>query len=347
MPVLSLNFGVASVKGVYADAKGNLSDYTVPYSYSKNLYAHFYSEEDFYADIAGHIMKQLKVPKTDLQIVATGFPMVPPIGVPYASTALVNELASEFEGYETVCLGDCTVITNETFASFYTLDNSQLGKAERDYLLNIATYRSIQPTSLSEYNLMFSNIWNMLRTSGETKLSDPASGKELLFHGELFDDMTPEKQKLAFLYIISLVVEPGIKVINVDMGNLLPHIVHIHKQEPSLVKMPESLQILRLGTLVNSPGNTAVLLETDLGTSQLLEIEAGKMVFVPLDMETNARMVLKNHNHGDVEHTVTGGELGLIIDTRNKNDLSGYDYSQLQMDIDNNLKNVGEVMGHL
>ena len=103
----------------------------------------------------------------------------------------------------------------------------------------------------------------------------------------------------------------------------------------------------QLGTLINSPGETTCLIETDLGTSQLLDVGPGRIAFVPLEMSDQARVVIKSVNLGSIERNVQGGKLGLIIDTRTKNDLKTYDHNQLQIDINANLKNIGQVLAKI
>jgi len=61
MPILSLKYGSSNVNAVYVSDDGNVSSYFLGYGYSKNLYAHFISEQEFYIEIVDHIIGQLKV----------------------------------------------------------------------------------------------------------------------------------------------------------------------------------------------------------------------------------------------------------------------------------------------
>ena len=66
-----------------------------------------------------------------------------------------------------------------------------------------------------------------------------------------------------------------------------------------------------------------------------------------MDSGASARLVIKSQELGSVEKTVKGGKLGVIIDTRPKHEIETYDYNSLQMDINNNLKNIHEILAKL
>ena len=349
MPILSLKYGSSNVNAVYVNDKGEVSSYFLGYGYSKDLYSHFYSEENFYTDIVDHIITQLSVTKEGLQIIATGFPTVPTIGQAYASSVTLDELFKKVDDFEVVSVSNGAVFTQNNYLSFHDGKTTKFGSMETNYLLNLSIYNNAFPTRPSDYNLVMSNIWGMLNSNRENTKELMLNSKPLVFFGDVFykDLMNKDFETIAYLYFISMVVNPGVYNLKIDDSNLLPHYLHLKNFNVEYSMHYEAFEPEILGTLVNSPGETSCLVSTELGTSQLMDIKKNRIVFIPLESGANVRLVIKSAELGTVEKTVRAGKLGVIIDTRPKHDIETYDYNTLQMDINNNLKNIHEVLAKL
>ncbi len=349
MSVLSISYGSSNVSAVYLDDQGNVSSHFFGYGYSKNLYAHFCSEQAFYADVVNYLISKLRVSKTGLSIIATGFPSVPTIGYQYASSLTVDQLIAEADDYEVVCISNGTVFTQKNYLSYFDQNKMKLGTMETNYLLNLAIYTNAVPTRPSDYNLLLSSIWGMLNSNRKNTKELILNSKPILFFGDIINKkyIDREFENIAFLYFISLVVNPGIYNLKVEDSNLMLHLIHLKKFNHDLSKYYDDYEPDSLGTLINSPGETSCLISTELGTSQLMDIKPGRIFFIPLDKNASARLVIKSQELGSIEKTVQGGKLGVVIDTRAKHDIATYDYSMLQMDINSNLKNINEVMAKL
>jgi len=346
MPVLSLKYGISNVNAVYLSDEGKVSKFFLGYGYSKDLYSHFYSEQEFYSDVVEHIISKLNIPKSNLQIIATGFPSVPTIGREYMSSTTLDQLLTEVENYEVVCIANGAVFTQNNYLSYFDTKKIKFGTMETNYLLNLATYTNAFPTRPSDYNLVFSSIWGMLNSNRKDTKQLILNSKPIIFFGDIInkDLINQEFENIAYLYFLSMVVNPGIFSLKVDGENLVPHYLHLKKFNFELSSFYDEFEPETLGTLVNSPGETSCLVSTELGTSQLMDIKAGRIFFIPLDKNASARMVIKSQELGSIEKTVQGGKLGIIIDTRPKHDIAVYDHSSLQMDINNNLKSISEVL---
>lgn len=349
MPVLSLKYGNSSVNAVYLDDEGEVSDYLFPYGYSKDLYAHFYAENDFYSDITDLIMSKLDVEKEGLKIIATGFPSIPTIGHEYTSSLTVDQLLSKVEDYEVVCITNGTVFTQKDYLSYFDTEKVKLGSMETNYLLNLAIYTNAFPTRPSDYNLLLSSIWGMLNSNRKNTKELILNSKPILFFGDILNEkfIDQEFESIAYLYFVSMVVNPGVYNLKIEDSNLILHLLHLKMHNYDLSQQYEQFEPESLGTLVNSPGETSCLVSTDLGTSQLMDIKPGRIFFIPLDKNASARLVIKSQELGSVEKTVQGGKLGVIVDTRAKHDLENYEHNTLQMDINSNLKNINEVLAKL
>lgn len=344
MPVLSINFGISTVRGVYLDDSGSVSSHVFRYPYSEDLYSHFYSEKDFYSDVVTVLLKELNAPKEGVKIIATGFPEVPAIRYEYASSVLFDQLVKQVDTHEVVSITDSTVFTQNKYSSHYDIEKLQYGKNEKNYLLNLALYSNALPEKPSEYNLILANIWNMLNTLRTDSKTTVMSTRPTLFMGDVFDTENPEFEKIAYLYILSFIVNPGVSYVALDKQADLVHLAHFKHYNREFSDLYDSFKPLNLGTLINSPGDTSCLIQNENSTNQLIEVKAGKIFFIPLGENADTRVLVKGKLLGNVERSVKGGKLGLIIDTRSKQDKSSYDYNQLQVDINSNLKSINEVL---
>lgn len=349
MPILSLKYGSSNVSAAHLSDEGKLTTYFLGYGYSKDLYGHFYSEDQFYKDVVEHVISQLSINKDGLEVIATGFPNIPAIGFDYASSMTIDQLYKDVEEFEIMSLSNRAIFTQNNHITLQEGANTSFGRMETNYLLNLAVYQTSFPTRPSDYNLIMSNIWGILNSNRGDTQQLVLDSKPVVFFGDVFYEglMTREFESIAYLYFISMVVNPGVFNIKIDDSNLLPHFLHLKKYNVEYSKFYEQFEPKVLGTLINSPGETSCLVSTELGTSQLIEIKENKIFFIPLDETANARLVVKSQELGGIEKTVRGGKLGVIIDTRLKHDTKVYDYNTLQMDINNNLKNIHEVLTKL
>jgi hypothetical protein len=350
MPILSINFGVANVRGVYLSDEGEISDYVINYSYIKEFYAHFYSEKEFYTDITDHFIKKMKVPKRGLQVIATGFPKIPAISYDYSHTLPTEQLFNQVSDFDVVSLSNNTVFTQKAFINFAKEERIAYGEAESNYLKNLTIYKNVFPSRPSDYNLILSNIWNTVNKKRSDSQEVILRDLPTLFLGDVFS-MPPvegfEFEKIAYLHILSIIVNPGIFSLHLDKTNIFPNLFHLKLYRPDLGYVYDNFKPESLGTLINSPGETTCLIESEIGTSQLVDITVGKLIFIPLDSNSKVRVVVKSSVLGSVEKRVSGGHLGLVLDTRQKNDRKIYDHEQLQIDINANLKNIEQVMSKI
>ncbi len=344
MPILSLNFGIACVRSRYIDDSGISSSFVYKYPYSENLYSHFYSEHDFYSDVIDVIIKELGVITQGLKIIATGFPKIPSTKYPYDNSILFDQLIKGITNYEIVSITDSTVFTHNKYSATYDIEKLQYGKNEKNYLLNLSLYNNVIPETPSEYNLILANIWNMfnaLRTDTKTLIM---TTKPMVFMGDVFDFENVEFEEIAYLYILSFIANPGMYTLNLDKKSELVHLAHLKIYKKEMAKHFEEFSPIALGTLINSPGETTCLIKNESGSNQLLEIKPGKIFLVPMPENMNTKVIVKSKYFNSVEKTTRGGKLGLIIDTRAKQEPQHYDYNQLQIDINTNLKGIREAL---
>ncbi len=351
MPLLSLNYGINSTRGVYIDAEDKITSITYRYPYSRDLFEHTYSVDQYYEEVTSYLMRQFKISRTDkCDIIATGFPTIPNIPNKFANAYLLDQLVKKIDNYHVVSVTDRSVYKQNSYISHSDVKNLQYGVKEKNYLLNLALYSNVIPEKPSEYNLLLANVWNIFRTMDEQKMDakeQKALLKPTLFMGDIFDTNKIEFEKISYLYLLSFIIAPGFHYISLDKHSELIHLAHMRYYNDKYAKLIEEYKPKNLGTLLNSPGDTSCLLQNDTNNSQLIEVRSGRIVFLPLNENTSTRIVVKGKQIGSIEKTVKGGKLGIIIDTRPKNDIKNYSYNNLQIDINANLKGINEIYGRL
>jgi len=160
-----------------------------------------------------------------------------------------------------------------------------------DYISNLSIFNDIPLDNVSEFGVPMP-----LKPS-----------KDIVFMGDLVIKMDPSK----YLFLLDLISTVGIYSINLDQK--CEYIL----RKP-LVDMKFPYTAVSLGTLVNSPGPTSCLIETSVGTKQLVELKENDLVFIPLENMSVARIVVKGQSIGSVDTKIRGGVLGVVIDTRYK-----------------------------
>lgn len=346
MPILSLNYGISDVLIVYVDDKKEFVLHKNSYPYSKEMYSHYISEKDFYTEMVTHFIRRFKIPRNNLKIIATGFPKIPEINYPYDHTIHLNQLIEFISTYNIMLLNRYSVFTQSGFMSHQDLFNIPLGVREKEYLANISIYRNISPKTISNYNLLLQNNWCLVKALTNNLKPLFYSKDPILFTGNAFRYEGNNFKYLTYLYMLNFILEVGVYELNYDPTNIYSNLVHIASFDTYYQDLLKKYKPKKTGTLVNSPGETSILLKTDIGTQQLVTVPEGKIFFMPLDENISAALLANSHQLGSVEKRIKGGEVGLIVDTRYKNE-KDYTSNQLLKDMELNLKALNEVLSRL
>lgn len=277
-----------------------------PYTYSENLFLNSFSQEEFYRDVIELGTKELDVKLELCEIYVTGLFSSPKIPFEVKkSSSLLTHLP---DGY--IYVDSKTVATKEKCNSFMPLT---VYETEDNLLANLTLYNNLVYTDTRDVNTRDSLIRAII-ANADMKLTNP----DIVLSGDRFVNFDLNKP-LSYLLVMDILRQPGIFYVRVDKNNMLPHVLMLDIEE----------DYSSLGTLINSPGKTECLYKTDVGTSQMIDLEANKLFIVPLEKSASATVVLKNSS-GHVEQTIKGGELGLVIDTRNKADQ--FEFKEVEVD---------------
>lgn len=321
MPVLTAYIGLQSVNGLIFKSSEDYQFYTYPYVYSPEVMSGYYSGSAFYKAVFEYFCEQSKVKFSDCDILLTGFfePHILDFKIEYAS---IDKVLEFIKSYNSVLVNNFAIVTQLGFKSFLPLEKGSVcGKTfepdEQNYYSNMTIYPQIFPVDLSSQIDLDSNISKLICN---TKI-DFSADKPILFMGSRFTGKKYHKE-LDYLLMISLIRDSGIYKINVDEKNTV--ILSSLMQMQNIKNSNIDHEPVSVGTLISTKGPLECMVSTDIGTSQVIELQADKFFVLPLGEGSKAKIVLKSQGADAIEKEVSGGSLGLIFDTReNKEDLIG------------------------
>lgn len=270
-----------------------------PYTYSSNLFSNSFSKDQFYEDVFGLASRVLNFDMTKVELTTCGVLKSPKVAYEAHQSGSVLTKLSENQIYV-----NHDLIGLESNINSYVPVN--FFENESDFSANLHIYLSLVLTEthdITEQDTLLRAILSLATIS--------IKSGDVLLTGEYFTTLSLHKA-LSYLFILDLLNPPGLFRVKIDSENAYPH-AHMGTLE--------DISYTKMGTLINSPGKTECLYKTDLGTSQLIDLKPEKLFILPLDEQSEGTIFVKT-SQTQFEEKVHGGELGVVIDTRDKSNLA-------------------------
>lgn len=321
-PILSINIGSSYISFLYFQEGQDPKTAVFPYVYNKNLFGHLTTESKFYSDVIKTIAKSLKLPATGYTTLVSGFPEPPKVDLDVKLYSSVEKSLGVFNDLSCIYVGHFKFLQANSFMYACLREDSKEGPSvtlieKMNYESNISLYPQINP--IDELKRFDMDTVSRIHSAQMNNILDPK--KPVVFSGYSFYKDLNRSPFLTYLLALDLIKEHGSFELKVDEQNIIPNLGLINLYDSKVFNSISNYSLMNLGTLLNSPAPTECLLETDYGTSQLIEVEKDKLFFVPLEEGSSARIVAKSSVLGMLEKNINGGKLGFIIDTRDKNNL--------------------------
>lgn len=298
MPVLSFYEGISELSFLKLDDLSGSADdslFKFPYVYSEKLFGSSFTKDEFYSSVYELACKSLGIVAKDTEVFACGVINEPQ--VPFKTVKKGSVLKSLPPNY--AFISDHTFAYSDAIFSMMPVDTVD---PQDDMEANLSIYTNVFFAETGDILNKDSMLREIIKNSGVT-----IDAKEVVFTGERVSDRRISPV-VTYLFLLDIVKNPGIYHLKMDRNNLFSHTFLAGGNEPPIPSV---------GTLINSPGKTECLYETDVGTSQLIDLEAEKLFVLPLEAGAGARLMVKNVE-GQTDTLVYGGELGVILDTRDK-----------------------------
>ena len=283
-----------------------------PYIYNKAIFSTSFTEDLFYQNLFTSFCKEHDVNLSLCDVLLTGFLEAPKLGIPVKLTKSLYEVFENIKYTYPILINNTSILTTDFCFSSSTLKphrkSVEFGDVDEDnYYANLEIYPQIVTNEISTQIDLDSNIAFLM----DEKSTLP-SGLPLLFCGSRFS-RTSIFAELDYLLMLNLIREPGVYEIKRDTFNvtILSALLNIYDRKTNI--KPE---IEKSATVISNPSALECMIKTDEGTSQLVQLEKDKTMVVPIPKGNRAKILLKSHLLGTVEHEIIGGDIGLIFDTR-------------------------------
>ncbi len=254
--------------------------------------------------------KELKVDIKECQLLVSSFPSASFDYLnPVLSTTL-EKLPINLQNIYPIFVSNFTLITPNGFMS--AVDTSSLDANEVNSFANLVLYRQIIPNdSFDQYN-----VDNSIKLY-PVELVLPQPNAPVIFSGDRFSTLLKEESS-TYMLCFDLIKTPGIFTLKLDHQNVLPNIALSTAYNKENSRLLEDMELTTLGTLINASGRVECLVESEDGSSVLLQVEENDLFIYPMLNGAQSRVLIKNSTLGTIDTTVSGGRVGLIIDTRAK-----------------------------
>ncbi|MFZ5425266.1 MAG: hypothetical protein ACOZAO_05715 [Patescibacteria group bacterium] len=332
MPVLAAHIGSSEISFLYFSSPLNYKFFGMPYIYSSNIYGNYLDRNSFYDKVFQHAVKTHRLPSKDLEILVCSYPE-DHCDISNSHCITLDKALNSINGYKYVYVDRHKVIESgvpiERSLLPDTSDDSREDIArseEANFLANLTIYPFVKPINSAE-QLDFDNA---TRSQLNGLVLDPEI--PVVFTGDRFNAAT-ERWDLAYLLMLDLISNAGFFELYLDAANRVAPLALLNSYNSALFDSIKDVNYKPLGTLLNVPGGVECLFETELGTSQLVDIGSNDLFLFPLEVGAQARVLIKSDVMGTLDRFVIGGELGFVIDTRLKQSYASFieNYSEKEL----------------
>lgn len=330
MPIMSVFVGEKEISALLVKSPKEFRFSQVPFAYSSSVHSLVYKEKGFYSKVFEYFLKVFDLNPVGTDIILASILEKDMEGLGLKMYKLVGDILSD--GFQhTGYLVEKDILENDSGLAFQT---NFLDLNSTRAISNIISNLNILKISVSQDSELVDLTDKNLRAI--SLMPKPSSEKigithQITFTGTRFTQFYADDIS-KYLLCLDLAKIPGDVHIKLDRNNsFIPLTLLKYYDLGAYEIIREEVNFETLGTLINSPGDTECLIKSMSGTDQLLDIKTNKVVFIPLEDNSRAEVLLKSLKVPEAKYVVRGGKLGLMIDTREKNSseyFSGKEYKK-------------------
>jgi hypothetical protein len=285
--------------------------FNFPYSYSDEAFSNQINEADFNKVVIETILKSNKIKLSEVEIITAGLMDPAKISLETAFSIRIPTLLQDIEGTYPIIVNDFSVLTKDSILSYELCSQKKLNLdgGESDEMANLSVYPQLIPIDIPTTTVLDREISEKIKSLN----LEYSQRQHIVFSGSRFSRPVMFEY-LDWMLAIDLVRKPGIHLLSLDRKNCVPLFSLIRKYKPEII-LDTALYLEPLGTLVNSPGETECLLNSDLGTGQFFAVKKDSIYIVPVLKDSRESLAIKNRVIGNLEEFVVGGSVGLIVNT--------------------------------
>lgn len=335
MPIFACYIGSSSVTTAVQKKDGTFTVNRFPFVYSPNLFNSKLDESGFYKIVLEEVAKSFKAKLSDFELLIAHRPNLSDLKIDAKINVDVTQLFPKCDEKYIVLVEGLTVFTPDYRKTDKPGQDLLFKNALSDdtFVANLTLYPQLLPRELNEILAVDSlTVTSFLQDGGGVVSQHP-----IVFTGDRF---AQEDGQGIYKYALvsDLLIHSGYYYVEIDTGNSVILKALLRKYDPSVSfeGIPEPEEV---GTFALVPGNTEVLISSDMGTGQFFDIKKDSIFVAPLDVSSKSSVSIKNKYVGDSEGIVKGGTLGLVFDTREQRILLNSDIK----DLNSFIREVGNV----
>lgn len=317
MSLLAAHFDVSGITFYIQKGKKSAEIVKFPYVYSKSTLSNQCNRQEFYAYIIEKILNDRGMKSSSCDILLCGFMDPPDIGIKTKYSIGIADVIDNSEDYTPVYLNNCAFLTKGIFNAYTKCDElknlHERDPEEIDRVANSSIYPNTVPQDMSSQTNLDEKITSMLPKDYKFE-----SGRKIVFTGGRFSQNIVNDE-LNYILALDSLRGYGIFDIYLDRDNIYPILKTLQMYDIDIA--PDfKTNLENVGTFLRTGGATECLLSTGIGNDQFIEIEENKIFVLPLRVNDPAKISIKSHILGTIDIRTTGGQVGIVFDTRSRED---------------------------
>lgn len=316
MPALSVFIDAHSISLLVFISPVEYYLYNYPYVYSDAYFGSSYDATSFYKAVFENFLSKHKLKLSDVDLLLAGYQSAPSLLLETKLSKSLREVLKTIHSYYPIVINNISISTSD-FSLMRTSDplekvHSEVkDSAEVDYYANMRIYPQLVSNDIPIQLDIDRNISSLLVSSKSLKVKFPTK-TPIVFCGSRFTQQTVARE-LDYLLMLDVINNSGVFDIRVNRNNSLILFSLLKLFKPEITDFPD---IVREGALISSRSAVECMVRTDVGTTQLVQLEKGRIMVLPLAHDERVNIMVKARDIENSERIVNGGKLGLIFDTR-------------------------------
>lgn len=312
MPICAVYAGLSCVSILAIKSPDDKIQLNFPYSYS----GYFTIEA-----LIDKFFQDNNLTKSDFQFAFCWYPEVPNLGNSIGLDISLNLLIKEYSGSDScVFVNRYGVLTQDFAGSCASLNSLNIGSPvnltqEEIDKINFAFNSYIFP------QIIPNNIFDTLEEDNSLRFTNIEPGDKMIITGDRFFE---RGTNISYILAFDLIKKVGVYDFKIDTNNMWILLELVNKMDEKLGAVLSADTNFMGGTLVNSPGGAECLVSGEEGGDRLLEVKENSILVLPLNKGSKTKITVKGSALNTVQKIVWGGDFGLVIDTRPKNNLTRF-----------------------
>ncbi len=310
MSVLAAYIGAHDVTGLIYKSPSEYSFWSSPYVYSPELFSAFVSETSYYRFLFDQMCKEQGLKLTDCDVILSGFLQPPRLDLGLKLYVSLPELISKVESFYPVMVNNYAIVTKDQMFSKKSLETtytSMPNLVDDDFYSNLTLYPNVVASDIVSRVDMDNRLLDAIK---DLKLPKDVP---LVFFGSRFNSLH-NIEDVNTMFILQMLQGLGIHEIYIDSFDvtILSKLLQMFLgRDPCISNHPE-----KLGVVISQPSTMECLITSQIGTSQIIDLEKDKIFVLPIAPDERTKVMLKSSGLSQQEKILSGGKLGLLFDTR-------------------------------